>query len=84
MTRNEILLKIQHAENFTPHKVDYYNEMLKEFDLVTPLCTCYYPVVTYMHTGNKNCESCGKLLKAHATEKQYNDFIKYLKHEEAI
>ena len=31
--RNKILLKISHAENFTPHKIDYYKNMLFEFDM---------------------------------------------------
>ena len=35
MTRNKILLKIQYAENFTPHKIEYYREMLKNFDNIT-------------------------------------------------
>lgn len=30
--RNDIQIKIQRAESFTPHKVEYYKEMLKEFD----------------------------------------------------
>ncbi len=34
MTRDEILLKIQYAKNFTLHKIEYYKEMLKEFDSI--------------------------------------------------
>jgi hypothetical protein len=33
-TRNEILLAIQYAENFTPHKIEYYKQMLIEFDIM--------------------------------------------------
>ena len=31
--RDEILRKISHAKNFTPHKIEYYQEVLKEFDM---------------------------------------------------
>ena len=34
MTRNEILIRIMNAKEFTPHKIDYYKEMLKEYDLL--------------------------------------------------
>jgi hypothetical protein len=33
-TRDEILRAIQYASIFTPHKVEYYKQMLKEFDLI--------------------------------------------------
>lgn len=31
--RQEILNKINYSKNFTAHKLDYYNDLLKEFDL---------------------------------------------------
>jgi len=34
MTRDEILIKIMSAKEFTPHKVEYYKKMLKEYDLL--------------------------------------------------
>lgn len=30
--RNKIRLKLIYAKDFTPHKISYYEEMLKEFD----------------------------------------------------
>jgi len=36
MTRDEILIKIMSAKEFYPHKVEYYKEMLKEYDLLHP------------------------------------------------
>lgn len=30
--RNKIRLKLIYAKDFTPHKIGYYEEMLKEFD----------------------------------------------------
>jgi hypothetical protein len=31
--RDDILRKIDYAKNYSPHKVEYYKEMLKEYDL---------------------------------------------------
>lgn len=36
-TRDEILIAIQYAKLFTPHKVEYYKELLREFDLINLL-----------------------------------------------
>jgi len=33
MTRDEILIKIMGAKEFAPHKIEYYKEMLREYDL---------------------------------------------------
>lgn len=30
--RSDILKKLEYAKSFTPHKVEYYQEVLKEFD----------------------------------------------------
>ncbi len=64
MTRDEILRAIQHAENFTPHKIEYYKEMLKELDTTNSPCTkcpkykvnCYYTEVINNNCP-KNCAS---------------------------
>jgi hypothetical protein len=37
LKRDEILRKIQYAKEYTPHKVEYYKEMLKEYDLKYPV-----------------------------------------------
>jgi len=34
MTRDEILIRIMSAKEFDPHKVEYYKEILKEYDLL--------------------------------------------------
>jgi hypothetical protein len=43
MTRNDIQMKIIYAKDFTPHKIAYYTEMLKQFDEMkkTPSRTDY-------------------------------------------
>jgi hypothetical protein len=67
--------KLLHTEGYLVHNIDYVGnfrahetawitkEILEQsFKEVIELCSCYYPVNTYMHTGSKICGNCKKLI----------------------
>jgi|BarGraNGADG00212_2_1021979.scaffolds.fasta_scaffold41712_2 hypothetical protein len=43
------------------------------------LCTCYYPINTYVHTGDMLCKNCKKLIPCYATPEEYKSFCESLK-----